>query len=567
MLNYTDYRQLYSHESALFSEKRDGIVYTPDWLANEMLYHLLDERLFADHPSHKYRALFVDCFKQVAGEKPSTFFNWLLEALRPLKILDLSCGSGVLLLTYLDFYKKVIEQSDARDNEKSLLEEAISDRIYGVDINRKAIDIFEETLRVFCLSHSLEPKTFNLWTTNSLTTHLFETASFDLIIGNPPYIGEKYHTDIFAEVKATEFGSKYYEGKMDYFYFFIYKGYELLKPNGVLTYVSSNYFLTADGAVKLRQFIHDSFFIHRFIDYGDERIFPEKKLHGCTYCLSKSKTKIIDFYQMNFEWVKSFEAEAVFKSNGSIRFVLSDASNHRLERLDQLKIDQLGVLYSVNQGIVSGADKVYVLDQDKVNLLPPTLQDKTVRFYKNSDIGHFKINSETNRRLIYFTEELDEDAIQYFEPFNEVLVKRREVKKGIRKWYQLTWPRNKSLFEMPKIVAPQRASSNRFAYVENPFYASADVYYISMRENSPYSLKVLSLILNSSLYKEWLLQLGKRKGSLLELYATPLKAMPVISISDSDIHKLEMLASQIEVEAFEVQEIIEKIDSILSRYL
>jgi len=562
-----DYRQLYSHESALFSEKKDGIVYTPDWLAKEMLFHLLDERLFADHPSHEYRALFADWFKQVAGEIPSAFFNWLLEAIRPLKILDLSCGSGVLLLTYLDFYKKVIGLSEARKDEKLLLEEALNDRIFGVDINLKAINIFKETLSVFCLSHSLEVNTFNLWSVNSLTTPLFETAYFDLIIGNPPYIGEKYHTDIFAEVKATEFGSKYYEGKMDYFYFFIYKGYELLKPNGVLTYVTSNYFLTADGAVKLRQFIKGSFFLQRFVDYGDERIFPEKKLHGCTYCLSKMPTDDIAFYQMDYEKVKSFKTESVFKSNGSIRFVLSDASNHMIQKLDQLKIDSLGVLYSVNQGIVSGADKVYVLNQEKVNLLPTALQDKIVRFYKNSDIGHFKTNAETDRRLIYFTEALDEETAMYFEPYREVLEKRREVKKGIRKWYQLTWPRNKSLFEMPKIVAPQRASSNRFAYVEKPFYASADVYYISMRESSPYSLKVLALILNSSFYKEWLLQLGKRKGSLLELYATPLKAMPVIRLTESDIHTLELLATQIETETFEVQEMINKVDSILSRYL
>ncbi|OJV64524.1 MAG: hypothetical protein BGO41_13025 [Clostridiales bacterium 38-18] len=567
MSNYSDYRQLYSHESALFSEKKDGIVYTPDWLAQEMLYHLLDVRLFSTCSSHEYRVLFANCFKQVAGDIPSAFFNWLLEAIRPLKILDLSCGSGVLLLTYLDFYKRVIGLSDYHCDEKILLEEVIDHCIYGVDINPQAIGILNETLTLFCESNTLEVKKFNLWIANSLIAPILECSYFDLIIGNPPYIGEKYHTDIFAEVKATEFGSKYYEGKMDYFYFFIYKGYELLKPDGVLTYVTSNYFLTADGAIGLRQFINESFFLHRYVDYEEARIFPEKKLHGCTYCLTKWPIEMIEYYKIGLEKVKAFNSEAIFKSNGSIRFVLSDEANHRLKKLEQLKIDDLGVLYSVNQGIVSGADKAYVIDQEAVSHLPATLQAKTVKFYKNSDIGHFKVSGQTHRRLIYFTDELDDEATQYFEPFRDILIKRREVKKGIRKWYQLTWPRNKSMFELPKIVAPQRASSNRFAYVEGAFYASADVYYISERDHSPYSLKVLALLLNSSVYKEWLLQLGKRKGNLLELYATPLKALPIIKLSATDVQSLELLATDLDFSNIDVNDTILKIDHILNHYL
>ena len=45
---------------------------------------------------------------------------------------------------------------------------------------------------------------------------------------------------------------------MDYLYFFIEKGIELLKKDGVLSYITTNYWLRADGANKLRETIKDN---------------------------------------------------------------------------------------------------------------------------------------------------------------------------------------------------------------------------------------------------------------------------------------------------------------------
>ena len=47
--------------------------------------------------------------------------------------------------------------------------------------------------------------------------------SFDVVIGNPPYIGEKGNEKIFHEIARTEFGRKFYTRWMDYFYFFFHR--------------------------------------------------------------------------------------------------------------------------------------------------------------------------------------------------------------------------------------------------------------------------------------------------------------------------------------------------------
>ena len=47
-------------------------------------------------------------------------------------------------------------------------------------------------------------------------------GGFDIVVANPPYVGEKGNEFIFQEVARTEFGKKFYTRWMDYFYFFFH---------------------------------------------------------------------------------------------------------------------------------------------------------------------------------------------------------------------------------------------------------------------------------------------------------------------------------------------------------
>jgi adenine-specific DNA-methyltransferase len=67
---------------------------------------------------------------------------------------------------------------------------------------------------------------------------------------------------------------------------------------------------------------------------------------------------------------------------------------------------------------------------------------------------------------------------------------------------------------------------NTFAYNEIPWYASADVYYIT-EKSEDVSLKYILALLNSKLYLLWFYFRGKRKGESLELYGTPLSEVPI----------------------------------------
>ena len=80
-----------------------------------------------------------------------------------------------------------------------------------------------------------------------------EERGFSIIIGNPPYVKEFVNRKIFEDIKRASVSvEKYYEGKMDYLYFFIESGIDLLQESGYLSFITTNYWLQAEGAKKLR---------------------------------------------------------------------------------------------------------------------------------------------------------------------------------------------------------------------------------------------------------------------------------------------------------------------------
>jgi type I restriction-modification system DNA methylase subunit len=58
-------------------------------------------------------------------------------------------------------------------------------------------------------------------------------AGFDIVIGNPPYVGEKGNSQIFDELKKIPKWERYYRRRSNTYYFFIKQGIELLNRHGV----------------------------------------------------------------------------------------------------------------------------------------------------------------------------------------------------------------------------------------------------------------------------------------------------------------------------------------------
>ena len=97
---------------------------------------------------------------------------------------------------------------------------------------------------------------------------------FDYVCANPPYIREDDHKELFRlTVKQYPYWKQYYQGKMDYLYFFIILGLSKLKEAGKLGFITTAYFPTAAGARKLRKYVLESSRILEVIDFATLKFF------------------------------------------------------------------------------------------------------------------------------------------------------------------------------------------------------------------------------------------------------------------------------------------------------
>ncbi|MFX0141464.1 MAG: Eco57I restriction-modification methylase domain-containing protein, partial [Candidatus Hodarchaeota archaeon] len=128
-----------------------------------------------------------------------------------------------------------------------------------------------------------------------------EKGGFDIIIANPPYLGESGNKELFRiYARALE---EYYEGKMDLWYFFLHRSLDLMVTCAHSSFVTSSYWITASGAAKLRARLLSDTFIRQYINFGENKIFGTAQgVH----------TNIITF-------------KKVTKSNNNIECILFDA--------------------------------------------------------------------------------------------------------------------------------------------------------------------------------------------------------------------------------------------------
>ena len=442
------------------------------------------------------------------------------KKLENIKIADLSCGTGNLLTIML---VKLIELSKKITGKYYFN----SNWIRGYDIDEKALKVYEQDVKNILEKYNLQGEIL-VFKEDSLLSE--KNIKYNIVIGNPPYLGEKNHQEIFRKLKETEFGRKYYEAKMDYFYYFIEKGIDILENNGILVYVTTNYWLKADSGIILRNKLREEGHYTEIIDYNVSIFKNAPGQHNMIFSWKKNikfseKNKIenenfiVDIEKEENKFI--LENKNLYDKKGNI--ILVDKENRIFnEKINNRSTHKLGEIFNINQGIVTGCDKAFVTekyDERFKNYLKP--------FYKNKDI--FKYNCiKENYFWIYYMDKnqvLTDELREVFLPYKETLLKRREVQKDLLKWWQLSWARDKEVMKEEKILVRQRCKTNFFAYSKEEFYGSADIYYLTLKDKS-FNIFYILGYLNSDIFYKWYKNNGKHKGYNLEFYATPLKEVP-----------------------------------------
>lgn len=98
----------------------------------------------------------------------------------------------------------------------------------------------------------------------------------DVACGNPPYIGEKTAAPMMAKTRrAYPYWESFVGSHMDYLYWFLILGVSKLRRGGKFGFITTEYWLRAEGAKPLREYLAARCTIDRIVLFRDMRLFPD----------------------------------------------------------------------------------------------------------------------------------------------------------------------------------------------------------------------------------------------------------------------------------------------------
>jgi adenine-specific DNA-methyltransferase len=210
------------------ARKQAGVFYTPQCVTRYIVENSIGRRL--DEPT---------------AAEPSQ---------AELRILDPACGCGAFLLEAFRRLSAARQQSPAKAGLPTAW-------LHGIDLDPEAVVICRRSLWLQCV------RTASLETAASASEHLARNIRcgdvladaplspadglFDVVLGNPPYRRELNTKHLLEQVVQTDLGRRYRSPRMDYWYYFLHRGLELLRPGGRLAFIVGSYWTSGHGAHKL----------------------------------------------------------------------------------------------------------------------------------------------------------------------------------------------------------------------------------------------------------------------------------------------------------------------------
>jgi hypothetical protein len=326
--------------------KRDGVVYTPDYIARFIVAETLGahiEEAFTDilRAHAKTKADLSDYAAIPWRRKSAELEAWQAyrNRLKTLRIVDPACGSGVFLIMAFDFLKaelsrvndKIAELQGKDPHTQDLLDpdsEILTNNLFGVDVNSESIEIAKLSLWIKTARRGkvLDSLSGNLRVGDSLIEdsnfayldHAFtwETAfpqvfaegGFDVVLGNPPYVRMEF-------LKALKpYLEKRYEvvsDRADLYCYFFERGLRLLKPGGRLGYISSSTFFKTGSGRPLREYLLREATLESVVDFGDLQIFEGVNTTPAILTMKRgaaSKAHELQFWQLDSMPENNFQA-------------------------------------------------------------------------------------------------------------------------------------------------------------------------------------------------------------------------------------------------------------------
>ena len=311
--------------------KTQGVYYTPEFITQYIVSVALGGYL--EKREQELRDLFqLEQIPKNAPKKRRDAEKKFWEAYRDkvltkTRIIDPACGSGAFLIAAFDFlsrqYERVNEAlaalelaskqrgrgADKYIGQRSLFDlttTILNQNLYGVDLSPESVEITKLSL---WLKTAERGKTLtyldnNIKVGNSIISdpavdpyafdweiefpEVFASGGFDLVIGNPPYVRQELLTPFKPYLQENYTA---YDGMADIYVYFYEKGLNILKANGILSYIVTNKWLRAGYGEPLRKFFGENSVFEQIINFGHAPIFEDADVFPCIVSVRKPESE------------------------------------------------------------------------------------------------------------------------------------------------------------------------------------------------------------------------------------------------------------------------------------
>ena len=255
--------------------------------------------------------------------------------------------------------------------------------------------------------------------------------SFDIVLGNPPYIQLQSNGGLLAkryelskaDKKKGRKGFRSFAARGDIYCLFYERGLELLSAEGILCYITSNKWMRAGYGESLRQLLMEQSTPLTLIDFAGVKVFESATVDTNILLTSKQKgatseTRALtfpkeatsrDLYNLR-DFVRQHAAPMTFPSDGSSYIILSP-----IELSIRRKIEAVGKPLKdwdvqINYGIKTGCNEAFIITTEKrdellaqcqteeerqrtAELIRPILRGRDIKRYSYDWAGLWVINT------------------------------------------------------------------------------------------------------------------------------------------------------------------------------
>lgn len=376
---------------------------------------------------------------------------------------------------------------------------------------------------------------------------------FDIIIGNPPYIKERDNKKVFESVKKSSLGKKWYQGKMDYWYFFLHIAIDYINQKGTICYITPRYWLNSKGAKRLIERINNELSFVNITDIGNLKVFANVVGYHMIALYQKEKKDEFRYAKISNNLIdidSLISTENINISQKNKSKIITDENeiilDGEIEKYNN--VINLGIICDISQGVVEASDKIskkmfntypkddiyvgkgiFVLSKDELNSLNLTQDELTVikKYIDGNDIKKYTLNF-SNKYLIY-SDGICKEKIKngVFPNIKKHLDCMQKYITSSNKPYGIHRPRKKEYFENKKIITPSMFENPCFAIDYNNNYYVGMSFNCLIQKDVNYELEYILGILNSEFAKKWFYKNGKKRGIGVDIGVDKLRSFPI----------------------------------------